>query len=104
MINNAIYPKPSRASNAAVTSQRLTVTNGAAVQFAAFNDYTSLIVLDIQVETVYCTFDGSTPSATNGHILYATQSYTWSKATATAAKFLSISGTSAFVYGSEFQI
>lgn len=104
MINNAIYPKPSWANNAAVAGQKLTVTNGAVVQFAAFDGTTSAVVLDIQVANVYCTFDGTTPSATRGHILYATQSYTWSTAAATAAKFLATTATDAIIFASEFQI
>lgn len=102
MINNAIYPKPSWTNTAAVQGQQLTVSSSA-VQFAAFDYTTSLVVLDIQVANVYCTFDGTTPSSSRGHILYATQSYTWSKAAATAAKFVAVT-SDATIFASEFQI
>lgn len=104
MINNAIYPKPSWSSNLPVQGQQITVTSGGVVQFAAFDPTTSAVVLDIQVANTYCTFDGSTPSASRGHILYATQSYTWSAAAAAQAKFVGTSGTDCVIFGSEFQI
>ncbi len=106
-ITNALFPKPSWANiagtSAAVAGQSLSVTTTAAVQFAAFNDITTLVVLDIQVANVYCTFDGQTPSSTVGHILYATQSYTWSRAAATQAKFIATTST-ATIWASEFQV
>tara|TARA_R110000868_G_scaffold366441_1_gene629345 strand:- start:3813 stop:4130 length:318 start_codon:yes stop_codon:yes gene_type:complete len=102
-ITNAIYPKPCWALNSAVAGQQLSATTTAAVQFSSLNDITTLVVLDIQVANVYCTFDGTTPSSSRGHILYATQSYTWSRATAAAAKFIGTTAT-ATIWGSEFQV
>lgn len=103
-ITNALFPKPAWASNAAVQGQQLTATSTAAVQFSGLNDITTVVVLDIQVANVYCTFDGSTPSSSRGHILYATQSYTWSKAAAEQAKFKAMTTTDSIIFASEFQV
>jgi len=106
-ITNPLYPRPAWAringTSAAVPGQLLTATTTAAVQFTAFNDITNLVVLDIQSANVFCTFDGQTPSSTKGHILYATQSYTWSKAAASQAKFIGTTST-ATIWASEFQV
>lgn len=107
-INN-ILPKPTWSTvgktdgtSAAVAGQRLTVTSTATSTFSAFNQRTDAVVLDVQTANVYCTFDGTTPSATNGHILYAQNAYTWSTAAASQAKFVATS-SNATIYASEFQ-
>ena len=100
---NNIFPKPARYQNAAVTDQRLTVSSSV-VQFSAFGDTTNMIVLDVQDADVMCTFDGSTPSATNGHRLYSGSHYTWSTAAAAAAKFIRQASTDAAIQASEFQL
>jgi hypothetical protein len=94
-----LYPKPT--SGAA--DQRLTVdaTSGG-VQFSAFADLTRYVVLDVQDADVMVTFDGSAPTSTNGHRLYAGSNFTWSKAAATAAKLIRQGGTSGVVHASEF--
>lgn len=107
---NPIYPKPTFSTvgqttgvSAAVAGQRLSITTTATVQFSAFNYATELIVLDVQTANTYCTFDGTTPTSTNGHILTAGNAYTWSKAAAIAAKFVAVSATTSVIYASEFQ-
>ena len=100
---NNNYPKPAWYRGSAVADQRLTVTN-AVGQFAAFADTTTMIVLDVQAADVMCTFDGSDPSATNGHILYQGTQYTWSTAAAQQAKFFRRSATDAVIHESEFQV
>lgn len=108
-INN-IYPKPTfstvgqtNGTSAAVVGQRLTITSTATVQFSAFNERTDMIVLDVQAANTYCTFDGTTPSSTNGHILTSGNAYTWSTAAAKAAKFVATSTTNSIIFASEFQ-
>jgi len=104
MIQNAVFPSPSISLSAPVADQRITVTT-AVISLAAFNSSTNLVVLDVQLADVMCTFDGSNPSSTNGHRLYAGSHFTWSKATATAAKFILQSGTQdAEIQASEFQV
>ena len=107
---NNILPKPTYSTagrtdgtSAQVTAQRLTVTNAATSTFSAFNPRTDVVVLDVQAANVYCTFDGTTPSSTNGHILTYGTAYTWSTAAAIAAKFVATSATNSIIYASEFQ-
>jgi len=95
-----LYPKPTPG----VTDQTLTVdATVGGVQFGtAFNSLTRYIVLDVQGADVRVTYDDSAPTTTNGHILYAGRSYTWSKQAAAAAKFIRNGGTSASIHASEF--
>jgi hypothetical protein len=58
--------------------------------------------LDVQDADVMVTFDGSDPSSTNGHRLYSGSHFTWSRATATAARFIRQGSTSAAIQASEF--
>jgi hypothetical protein len=96
-----LYPKPT----VGVNDQTLTVSNSA-VQFGtAFNKLTRYIVLDVQDADVRVTYDGDTSgdvSATNGHLLFAGRSYTWSKQAAEAARFFRDGGTDAKIHASEF--
>ena len=93
-----LYPKPTPG----VADQTLAVAD-AAVQFGtAFNSLTRYIVLDVQLADVRVTYDGSAPTSTNGHILFAGRSYTWSKQAAVAAKFIRDGGVSASIHASEF--
>jgi hypothetical protein len=93
-----LYPKPT----VGVTDQTLTVSSSA-VQFGtAFNKLTRYIVFDVQVADVRVTYDGSDPTTSNGHILFAGRSYTWSKQAAEAAKFIQDGSTDATIHASEF--
>ncbi len=96
-----LYSKPT----VGVNDQTLTVSNSA-VQFGtAFNKLTRYIVLDVQDADVRVTYDGDTSgdvSATNGHLLFAGRSYTWSKQAAQAARFFRDGGTDAKIHASEF--
>mgnify|MGYP003117790607 CR=1 FL=1 len=94
-----LYPKPTPGA----TDQTLSVDDTAGgKQFAAFNSLTKYVVLDVQVSDVRVTYDDSAPTSTNGHILYAGRSYTWSKQAATAAKFIEDSTVTATIHASEF--
>lgn len=102
---NNLFPKPTIVNGTPVTDQRLTVDSTAGgVQFSAFNLVTTMIVLDIQDADVMCTFDNSAPTTTNGHRLYTGNSYTWSKAAATSAKFIRQGSVSGTIHASEFQM
>ena len=96
-----LYPKPTPGVN----DQTLTVSNSA-VQFGtAFNSLTKYVVLDVQTADVRVTYDGDTSgdvSATNGHLLFAGRSYTWSKEAATAARFFRDGSTDGKIHASEF--
>ena len=103
-IVNPLFPKPTFHASAQVAAQRLTVTSTATVQFSAFDGSTDMVTFDVQTAGVYCTFDGTTPSATAGHILAPGEKYTWSAAGAKLAKFVATTTTNAIIYGSEFQL
>jgi hypothetical protein len=102
---NNLFPKPAIYRGTAVADQRLTVdATAGGVQLSAFNDITNMVVLDVQDADVMCTFDGSAPTSTNGHRLYSGSTFTWSTATASAAKFIRQGSTSAAIQASEFQL
>jgi len=92
-----LYPKPTPGA----TDQTLSVDDSIK-QFSAFNSLTKYVVLDVQVSDVRVTYDDSSPTTDNGHILYAGRSYTWSKQAATAAKFIEDSTVTATIHASEF--
>jgi hypothetical protein len=100
---NNIYPKPAVYRGNVIADQRLAV-GGSVVQFAAFNEITDMVMFDVQDADVMCTVDGSTPTSTNGHRLYAARAYTWSTAMAQAAKFIQQGGTAAVIHASELQM
>ena len=80
-----IYPVPTPGA----VDERLAVSSSVVSFSTKWDDGTNkFVVLDIQNANVMCTFDGSDPSATNGHRLYAAQSYTWHVKTADSAKFI----------------
>lgn len=83
------------------TPENLAVA-GSAVSFAAFHTDTDYVVLDIQDNNVWVTFDGSTPSASNGHLLVKEQGLiALSKNAAKAAKFIQVSAA-AVIQSTEF--
>jgi hypothetical protein len=102
---NTLYLKPAQLAGAggAALLQTITVTSGAANNFAAFDINTSAIFIDIQGGDVYATSDGSTPSSSNGHRLLVGEKYTWARATAQAFKFIAV-GTTATLTGSPFSV
>ena len=93
-----LYPKP----NQLATSQNLTV-GSASTQFAnTFNALTNAIFVTVQTAPVIVTFDGTTPSATNGHYLPLNYTGWFSKDSMIAAKWIRSGGTSALVTATEF--
>lgn len=103
-----LYPIPSGTAN----DHRLTVddTSGG-VQFSqsskddntdAFDSLTKYIAFDVQDADVFMTFDGSAPTTSNGHKLFAGRSYTFSKEAAVKAKFIRSGSTSAKIHASQF--
>lgn len=94
-----LYPIPTPGIN----DQRLTVDNTAGgVQLSAFSDTTKYLWLDVQDADCFVTFDGSAPTTTNGHKLYAGEKYIWNKVAARSAKFIRSGATSAIIHASEF--
>lgn len=92
-----LYPVP----NGTVAGENLAVSTSA-VQFAALDSDSKYAMIDVQDDSVYVTFDGSTPSATNGHLLLKEQGLIVLQAqTAKAAKFIRVT-TDAVVHISQF--
>ena len=93
-----LYPKPTPGA----TDQTLSITTGTP-QFTAFDPITKYIVLDVQDVDARVTFDGNGVSSSNGHILYAGRSYTFSARAAEVAEFArkGSSGT-CVIHASEF--
>jgi hypothetical protein len=106
-INN-IYPKPSTGRAATVfLGQSVTCPGTSSTQTisTALDPWSNLVFLDVQTADVIVTFDGQTPVAgTTGHRLYAGTNYTWSTATAHAAKFIAATSSTAFIWVTEFQV
>jgi len=76
------------------TMSNLSVTTGAVVDAPAINNHTNLVFVDIQDNDLYITFDGSTPSATVGHILKKDRDYLLYAGMFKTAKMLGKDGTS----------
>lgn len=103
-----LYPIPSGTAN----DHRLTVdATAGGVQFSqsskddntdAFDSLTKYIAFDVQDADVFMTFDGSAPTTSNGHKLFAGRSYTFSKEAAIKAKFIRSGSTSAKIHASQF--
>lgn len=81
-----IYPKPSTG----VLDERLAVSSVVVTLAASGWDVknTKQVLWDVQTGDIFATFDGSDPSASNGHRLYVGQSGTWSLQLAKAARFI----------------
>jgi len=103
-----LYPIPSGTAN----DHRLTVDatvggvkfsdSGKDDNTSAFDSLTKYIAMDVQDADVFMTFDGSAPTTSNGHKLFAGRSYTFSKEAAAKAKFIRSGGTSAKIHASQF--
>ena len=94
-----LYPVP----NESGLGEAIDVTSSAAVQFAtSFDPKTSCVLVSVQHGDMYVTFDGSTPSSTNG--IYIKSYYTnyWSKESARVAKMIAVGGQTAHVRIAQF--
>ena len=77
-------------------------TTGTGAFFSDFHADTDYVVIDVQDNNVIVTFDGSAPTASNGHLLVKEQGLiVLSKNAAKSAKFLAI-GSAAVIQSTEF--
>ena len=91
--------------NSTQADQRLTVADTAGgVQFSAFHADTTHVYLSLETAEIRVTFDGSAPTSTNGHILPVGYAAVWSKALATAAKFIRTGGSSGVIHASQMKL
>ena len=99
-----LFQTPTYVAGVAVADQRLSVADTAVPFATAFNAATDTVLLDVQTADVMVTFDGTAPTTTNGHRLYAGQAFTWGKSAAQRANFIRATGTSAVIHASEFHM
>ena len=90
--------------NGTENARRVVITNAGSVQFAALDVGTSHILWTSEDANFRVTFDGSEPSVTNGHVITANSTGTWTREMAEAAKFLSTTGTNAIFYASQMAV
>ena len=94
-----LYPIP----NEFGLGEALNVTNAAVQQFTtSFDPKTSCVYVTCSGGDFYVTFDGTTPSATNGHYINSVYYAWWSKEAARVAKMIGSSGTTAHIRISQF--
>jgi len=88
--------------NPNATNQNLTVSSSAVSLTAPHKD-TDYVIIDVQDNDVYVTFDGTTPSASNGHVLPDGQGLLVISANAArAAKFLRYSSSDGVIHATQF--
>jgi hypothetical protein len=96
-----LYPVPTVGG----TDERLTVSTSV-VQFATtwYDEDTKFVFVDVQGADIMVTFDGSDPSASNGHEFASGYRDFWSARQADAAKMIRAGGTDAAVQASPFTV
>ena len=88
--------------NPNATNQNLTVSNSAVSLTAPHTD-TDYVIIDVQDNDVYITFDGTTPSASNGHVLPDGQGVLVISANAArVAKFIRATGSDGVIHATQF--
>lgn len=93
-----LYPTP----NGSVAAQSLDV-DGTVLSFpTAPDNKTTACLITSTGGNFYVTFDGTTPSANNGHEFVAPYVGWWSKESVRVAKFLSTGGSLAHIRMSQF--
>lgn len=80
-----------------LTSQVTTITSGATT-VTGFSGSTSqsqpqLVTFDVQGDDIRTFWEGSTPTATSGHVLQGGSAYTWAANQYNNAKFILSSGS-----------
>ena len=89
---------------ATAPDEALTVdATGGGVQLAALHADTTHVFWSSEAAPCRVTFDGSAPTSTNGHLVNIGDSGVWSKALATAAKFIRTGAVSAVVTASQMK-
>jgi len=96
-----LYPQPTGEAD-----ERLAVSTAAVSLTAGWtSSKTKYVLIDVQTADVMVTFDGSTTTASNGHLFKAgVQPFLWNKETARVAKFIRAGGTDAAVHAPPFSV
>jgi hypothetical protein len=83
-----LYPKPS----ATTAPQQLTVSSSAvSLTSTTWLPADAYFLIEVQSNSMYVSFDGTTPSVTNGFIYTSGTREVWSSKRAAAAKFIQVS-------------
>lgn len=103
MASNALhplYPQPAYSGNSLITSQAITVTAGSATvpQFTpgSVGDI-QLVTFNVAGDPARVFWEGSTPTASSGHLVVAGQYYTWSANRWNNSKFIFATGSTTCV-------
>jgi hypothetical protein len=96
---NVAYPFRAMIAGSPVASQSLTVST-AAVAPAGYTvspdvNGVNYVTFDVQTNSVRVRWDGTDPTGTVGHVLYAGSAYTWAASQFNASKFIRISTATA---------
>jgi len=105
IINNlgsSLRPSADNTGTAIVDQQKAVSSSAVDLIATALNSATDIVLWTVMDDAIVVTFDGSTPTSTNGHEIASGTSGEWSKATAEAAKAIRVT-TDARVHISEFQ-
>ena len=96
-----LYPSPTGEAD-----ERLSVSTAAVSLTNSWSSSkTKYLLIDIQGDDVMVTFDGSTPTSTNGHLFKKlTPPFFWNKSTALAARFIRAASTDASVHATPFTV
>jgi len=96
-----LYPVPTEDG----TDERLTVST-VPIEFVStwYDGDTKFVYVDVQGADVMVTFDGSDPSASNGHKFASGFHGFWSARQADAAKMIRAAGTDAAIQASPFTV
>ncbi len=89
---NVLYPKRAFKTGTPVASQSLAVSTAAVAPTGYTPDTDSggvvMVTFDIQGANMRCRWDGTDPTSTVGHLLFAGTNYTWAVGMYNAAKFI----------------
>ena len=97
-------PSTALQPNGTQADQALTVdATVGGVQFAAFHADTTHVFWTCETAQCRVTFDGTAPTATNGHVIDPGDSGTWRKELAVAAKWIRTGATSAAIAASQLK-
>lgn len=93
-----LYPVP----NGATTCETFDVSGTVKTFTSSFDYKTTCCYITAATGDLFVTFDGTTPSSTNGHRLVAPYAQFWSKESARNAKMIAATGTASHVTMSQF--
>lgn len=109
---NVLYPKMAITGTTSVASSSTTVSTAAVSPSTIYTNAVAggggvtLVTFDVQTSNIRVRWDGTNPTATVGHLLYAGTSYTWPVSQYDAAKFIrdTAAGVDGIVFASPMNV